>query len=327
MIVVSGCPRSGTSLMSSILREVVGAENFHGSKWPQDAKIARFKANADEVDRYVRDKKEPGWDSEAYKDLNPNGFWECAWTVRGVQRYDQCPRPLEGAKVVSQGLANSNPEAISRVIYMVRDPRSVAKSQERLKRQFVPDGTVHSPEMYIKVHKAAAAWIEKHKPDLRVVDFDDLLEDPVGVLSGIDDWIGDVDLPGSFADQSTEIRQRLRRSSDHQTPEQSEEDDSWEDAEDIYEMLKAGDFAGIVKRRRKKPDPHRNYFCTRLGTQVPAAMCRFCLEDETTRQNFKLTAKQRGIDWRTEPCVFECKERGISMVDSIASNHWDNAKT
>ena len=308
--------------MSSILREVVGSDQFHGAKWPQDAKIARFKKTADEVDRYVRDKQEPGWDSEAYKDLNPNGFWECPWTVRGVQRYDQCPGPLEGAKVVSQGLGHSNPEAISRVVYMVRDPRAVAKSQERLKRQFVPDGTVHSPEMYIKVHTAAAAWIMQHQPDLRVVEFDDLLEDPVAVLSGLDEWTSGAGFPGRFADQATEIRQRLRHSADQKTPEQSEADDSWEDAEEIYQLLQGGDFAGIVGRDRKKPDPHRRYFCTRLGTQVPAAMCRFCWEDETTRQNFKRTAKQRGIDWRTEPCIYECKERGMGIVDSIAANHW-----
>ena len=308
--------------MSSILREVVGAEKFHGAKWPQDAKVARFKKTADEVDRYIRDKQEPGWDSENYKDLNPNGFWECQWTVRGVQRYDQRPGPLEGAKVVSQGLAQSNPEAISRVVYMVRDPRAVAKSQERLKRQWAEMGTVHSPEMYIKVHTAAAAWIMQHKPDLRVVEFDDLLEDPVAVLSGLDDWTSEAGFPGRFADQATEIRQRLRRSADHETPKQSEVDDAWEDAEEIYQLLQGGDFAGIVGRDRKKPDPHRRYFCTRLGTQVPVAVCKYCKNDKTTRDNFRKTAEQRQIRWRQEPCIYECKTQGKTIKESIAANHW-----
>jgi len=308
--------------MSSILREVVGSDRFHGAKWPQEAKLARFKANADEVDRYIRDRQEPGWDSDAYKDLNPNGFWECPWTVRGVQRYDQCPGPLEGAKVVSQGLAQSNPEAISRVIYMVRDPRAVAKSQERLKRQFVPHGTVHSPEMYIKVHTAAAAWIAKHKPDLRVVEFDDLLEDPVAVLSGLDEWTSGAGFSCRYADPSTEIRQRLRRSANHQTPKQSEVDDAWEDAEEIYQLLQGGDFAGIVNRDRKKPDPHRRYFCTRLGTQVPVAVCKHCKNDKTTRDNFRKTAEQRQIRWRQEPCIYECKTQGKTIKESIVANHW-----
>ena len=308
--------------MSSILREVVGADKFHGAKFPQDAKLKAFKQSADEVDIYLRDKTQPGWDNESYKDLNPRGFWECRWTVKGVQRYDRCPGELEGAKVVSQGLAQSNAEAITRVVYMVRDPRAVAKSQERLKRQFEEMGTVHSPEMYIQVHTAAARWIVKHQPDLRVVDFDDLLEDPVAVLSGLDAWAADAGFPGRFADQATEIRQRLRRSADHQTPEQSEQDDAWDDAEEVFELLKQGNFEKIAKRERKKKDPHRRYHCTRLGVPVPAAMCSFCWQDETTRNNFKKTARDRKIDWRSEPCVFECKERGMSIVDSIAANHW-----
>lgn len=322
MIIISGCPRSGTSLMSSILREVVGAENFHGAKWPQEGKLKQFKKNATELDLYVRNKTAPGWDNEDYKDLNPNGFWEGRWTVKGCSRYDVRPGPLEGAKIVSQGLAQSNPEAISRVIYMVRDPRAVAKSQERLKRKFQDAGTVHSPEMFINVHTAAARWIVAHKPDLVTLDFDDLLADPVTALASLDAWTGEAGFPGRFAEHAGKIRQRLRRSADHETPEQSQQDDAWEDAEEVYEALKTGDFAAIAGRERKKKDPQRRVHCTRFGAQVPAAICRHCLEDETTRNNLRKTAQQRKIAWLREPCVYECRENGISIEDSIANNHW-----
>ena len=310
--------------MSSILREVVGAENFHGAKWPQERNLKRFKANATEIDLYVRNKIEPGWDNEAYKDLNPRGFWECQWTVRGVQRYDQRPGELEGAKVVSQGLAKSNPEAITRIIYMVRDPRSVAKSQERLKRKFGDAGPVHSPEMFIRVHTAAARWIVKHKPDLVTLDFDDLLADPATALGSLDAWTSEAGFLGKFGDHAGLIRQRLRRSADHETPEQSQKDDAWEDAEEVYELLKTSDFAAIAGRKRKKNDPQRRLHCTRFGAQVPAAICRHCIEDETTRKNLRKTASSRKIDWRNEPCVFDCKKNGTSIADSIANNHWLN---
>lgn len=324
MIIVSGCPRSGTSLMSSILRDVVGADKFHGEKWPQEARVKRVKSAASEWELYVRDKQTPGWDSEAYKDLNPNGFWECPWTVKGVQRYDTLPTKTEGAKIVSQGLANSNPEAISRIIYMARHPRAVAKSQERLKRQFEEMGTVHSPEMYIQVHVAAARWIEKHNARVKVVDFDDLLEDPSTELYWLDEWLKELQLPGKFVDSVDKIQQKLRRSADQPTPEQSEQEDAWQDAEEIYELLLSAEFEEIAKYTRKKKDPHRRVFCTRLMTQLPAAACKFCLNDKTTRDNFKKTAAQRKIDWRNEPCIFECKENGISLTESIANNHWKN---
>lgn len=308
--------------MSSILREVVGADQFHGAKFPQEERRERWKKNAEPIDIYIRDKQEPGWDSDEYKDLNPNGFWECNWTVKGVQRYDKRPGELEGAKVVSQGLANSNPEAISRVIYMVRNPRAVAKSQERLKRRFEEMGTVHSPEMFITVNTAAARWIVKHKPDLQVIDFDDLLADPVGILTGLDEWTNGAGFPGKFEDQAGKIRQRLRRSAEHETPAQSENDDAWQDAAEVYKLLQSGDFGAVATRQREKKDPHRRYHCTRLNASIPAAMCEFCLSDKTTRDEFRKTARERKIDWRREPCTFLAKERGVSMLDSIANNHW-----
>lgn len=310
--------------MSSILRDVVGADNFHGEKWPQDARIKRIKAAAPEWDLYVRDKQNPGWDDQSYKDLNPNGFWECPWTVKGVQRYDQRPTETEGAKIVSQGLANSNPEAITRIIYMVRHPRAVAKSQERLKRQFEEMGTVHSPEMFIQVHVAAARWIVKHGAKVRVTDFDDVIEDPAGEFYWLDEFMKPLELPGKFSDHVDKIETRLRRSADHETPAQSEEDDAWADAEEIYQLLTLGEFGKVATRTRKKPDPHRRSFCTRIMTQVPAAMCKFCLTDKTTRDNLKKTAEQRRIDWKNEPCIFDCKENDVSIIDSIAQNHWND---
>jgi len=310
--------------MSSILRDVVGADKFHGAKWPQEKKLLQFKQKADEIDLYVRDKMQPGWDDESYKDLNPNGFWECPWTVKGCSRYDKKPESNEGAKIVAQGLANSNPEAISRIIYMSRNPRDIAKSQERLKRRFEEAGTVHSPEMFIAVTTAAARWIVKHNARVRVVDFDDLIENPSAELQYIDEWLKELNLPHKFGDSVGKIKQKLRRSAQHATPEQSEKDDAWEDAEEIYQLLLSAEFEKIAAYNRKKKDPHRRYYCTRLNTQLPAAACKFCINDKTTRDNFKKTAAQRKIDWRNEPCIFECKENGVSLTESIANNHWKN---
>jgi len=308
--------------MSSILRKVVGEDKFHGVKFPQEERLEQMKRNMRPIDFYIKDKAEPGWNDVKYKDLNPNGFWECPWTVRGCSRYDSRPTELEGAKIVSQGLANSNPEAISRVLYMVRDPHSVAKSQERLKRKFDNAGTVHSPEMFIKVHQQAARWIVGHKPDVRVVNFDDLVADPASVLSDLDAWVEGVGFPGKFMDSVGEIEPRLRRSADHETPQQSAEDDAWEDAESIHASLLEGDFESVASHKRTKLDPLRNFYCVRLNQPMPAAACKHCLSDKDTRNNFKKTAEQRQIDWRKEPCTYQCKVDNMKIEESVALNHW-----
>ena len=111
MIIISGCPRSGTSLMSSILREVVGAENFHGAKWPQERKLKRFKANATEIDLYVRNKTAPGWDNEDYKDLNPERILGRPLDGQGVQPLRRATGAARRREGRSQGLAQQQPRS------------------------------------------------------------------------------------------------------------------------------------------------------------------------------------------------------------------------
>jgi hypothetical protein len=130
--------------MMDCLRLTFGDDRIMGSKFPQEDRISvglekHEEETQDEFEarNYIRDIVAPHAtkDFEVSKDMNPNGFWECRYSVRGIKWHMNMP-DLEGkvCKIVSQGLINSNPEYIDKIVYMLRDPRQVAKSQERLKR-------------------------------------------------------------------------------------------------------------------------------------------------------------------------------------------------
>ena len=355
MYVVSGCPRSGTSLMMDILREVFGEERILGKKFPQEEQIveAEKQHDGETDDHYAarmyiydknRDKEKILKDLEESKDMNPNGFWEMLYTVQGIQyrlgdvkRLDKLLAEEEKSicKIVSQGLANSDPRFFDKMIYMIRHPRQVAKSQERLKRQFPMDAEnapillngeetkFHTPEMYINVTSVAARWL-KQNSDVSVlfVNFDDLIRDPKKELGRIQEFLGE----GDFAKADHIIEPKLKRS----TPEQID-NPFWEDAESIYDYFVKGDFEGVIEYMK---DPSRSIyvenarlFCTRSNTPRVYNQCKICRKDATTRNNFRDAAQKNDIDWQNEPCIFECMGfdpdyQSLTIEQSIVNNFW-----
>jgi len=176
MIVVTGCPRSGTSCMMDQMRLAFGEDRLLGKKFPQyDGLLEMTKQGEDESDlhykarMYVQERRgfnEKLKEAKETMDMNPNGFWEMRYTVSGVQWHLGMP-DLKGkvCKIVSQGLVASNPEYIEKIVFMVRCPRQVAKSQERLRRirwmsrEHEQEMKIHTPEMFIQVTYQASKWL------------------------------------------------------------------------------------------------------------------------------------------------------------------------
>ena len=357
MIIVSGCPRSGTSLMMDLMRTALGDERILGEKFPQENKINPEQQENESDAMYAlrqysweKNKDEILKDLEESKDMNPNGFWEMLYTVQGIhyrlqdhkrlQKLIEEPKDkLSVCKIVSQGLAASDPRYIDKIVYMIRHPRAVAKSQERLKRPDWPKWTddkgrkhdlskeikVHTPEMYIQVTAVAAQWLIAN-PDIPVhfVNFDNLIENPVDTLKGINDFLGE----GDFKKASKQIEPKLRRSKweDIQNP-------LWEDAEKIYELFTKQDFNGILEYmrnpKRKTHTEKRRYHCYRTGRVVAVQECRNCYKNPVVRDNFRKTAENNKVDWQNEPCVFECgmdpsRDEYVSIEDSIKNNNWEH---
>jgi len=348
MIVVSGCPRSGTSLMMDCMRVVFGDNKIIGTKFPQETRLKQRPQESDQeyaIRLYGLEKKDLNQKDRISKskDLNPNGFWECQYTVQGV-RYslavEASMSTLEEngqkhiCKIVSQGLANSDPKYINSIIYMLRNPKSVAKSQENLirnttmrdewgKRFDLFEGKkVHTPQMFIRVTTAAAKWIIQN-PDIPIiyVNYEDLLADPDSTLIGIGDFLG----YGDFEKAVPIIDKKLYRSH----PEEIE-NELWEDAFFVYEKFKNKQFTEIVEYMRdKKRATNRqasSWQCYRTGLRTVEAHCKACISDLRFRDSLKAHAIKSGIDWVNEPCAFECAHDldnvHISIEESINNNSW-----
>jgi hypothetical protein len=344
-----------------IHRAIYGDDNIIGSKFPQEERQTTITDLMEsglnkQVAEYVYKKKLKfdklqGIDN-SYKDMNPNGFWECPFSVQGIvyrwrnrELIEKVKKRETILKVVSQGLLASDPQYIDKIVYMVRHPRSVAKSQEKLKRRMKVDKvydlykdaehrdddgniiskelTIHSPQMFIDVTKQAMRFFITF-PEVPVlfINFDDLMADPKYWISTIYDF----NAMGGDLEAGFEIVDRKLDRSKHQEIENL----LWEDAEFVYNKL--NEFIAMKKEKINHlhiledalevlEDPKREinkkkrlWTCHRAKVTANAEVCRQCREDVYYRYNMK----QRSIEidtagsssladsWNQEPCLFEC---------------------
>lgn len=352
MYAISGCPRSGTSLMMDIMREVFGIDRIRGKKFPQEDRINKiFNQQEGESDavfeckKYMFEKQQPHWreELESAKDMNPNGFWEDQYSVSGIRYNFQDSETLKEIlteetksiyKIVSQGLVNSDPIYIDKIIFMMRHPRSVAKSQERLKRNLkfkTPEGedidlgkdlVIHTPEMFNRVTTMACKFLLDN-PDIPVhfVEFEELIENPAVVLQGVQDFLGE----GDFTKGVKLINPKLRRSYPQEV-----ENSMWGDAEYIYKTFKEGKYQDVVdymdEDMRATNRQNRNWLCTRTGLITVEGHCKSCKVDPAFRKSLKDHANGQNIDWTSEPCMYECgfdlDSEPITIQESIDNNFW-----
>jgi len=343
MFVISGCPRSGTSLMMRVMEKAFGPDRILGAREPQQE---NHKPELSEIQKYLFEKSGRAEQirkrEERAKAMNPNGYYEMAFCVQGVyyrpQFEDLLTEILDAdkpkiCKIVSQGLAQSEPRYIDKIVYMARDPRAVAKSQENLGRdnpmnpEDAPerDGEkvlIRSVEMFNQVTIAAARWLNRHPGiPVHVVNYDKLIDDPHTVLGGVAAFLGD----GDFSEAANLIDPSLKRSK----PEPVEGD---EFALQLFDRLKTGDFAGVeeavnqeAERRKANPPKPTQWFCPRLGQQVAEAMCQLCKTHIQTTTNLRANAERKEIKWQEEPCPYECGiqgDGGLTVAESVARNHW-----
>lgn len=338
MIVVSGCPRSGTSSMMDCLRLSFGDERILGSKFPQEDRVAMAlekheKETDDEFEtrRYIKELLSPpkNKDISVSKDMNPNGFWECPYSVKGVKWHLNMP-DLNGkiCKIVSQGLFHSDPQFIDKIIYMLRDPRQVAKSQERLKRlpflshqEEIDSGLiVHSPDMFIGVTYQACKWILANpQVPILIVNFDDLIMFPNETLENVRIFLGE----GDFSNHN--IDPKLKRSYPKEIA-----NDLWEYADTIYELMKQKKYQEIVdfyEENSKIINREKIHIpCVRLRERMAYNECVGCKINADLVSNLIKRAEEKNIAWQYEPCIFDCLcdplNDHISMKESVRNNHW-----
>jgi hypothetical protein len=343
LTIISGCPRSGTSICSILLRSVLDdKENFLGAAFPQENKRKTHLQRLEEMEdgemkdyfmkkyELIKDQIVEPEPKKDYKDLNPEGFFENRYTVKGITWHKKFPDLTNKyCKIVSQGLATSDPQYIGKIIYMVRDPRQVAKSQERLGREHeTPErAKIHTPEMFVSVSAQASNWIlaNKKEDDVLIVNYDNLVSDPEFECKRIEGFLG---LKKKI--DHTLVQPKLKRSE----PEDVK-NNLFEVADEMFEALKKGDWKGVLISRKKHikeiQKDKMQTSCVRLNENMAYRECKNCLLSKTMKETLKKRAVRKGIDWNAEPCMFLCKTNPdaepVSLKETIDNNHWADNTT
>jgi hypothetical protein len=289
--------------------------------------------------------------AEKIMDLNPNGFFECQYSVAGIHyniqdkdnlnTYNKEESLGKCMKVVSNGLRVSDPQYIGRVVYLIRHPRPVAKSQERIRTQLdmllaqnpgyddMKQGfVVHSPRMYINSTLNASQFFLEN-PDIPVhfVHYDELVTNPEKVIKELGGFLG-INKRKVWTAAKGIVDPNLKRSYP-----QDVENELWEESEKVYELFDKQDYQGVVDymepRSRKTHQANHEWECVRFGTITRKPACMECIKDDMVRIRYKQAASKRNIDWRNMPCLFECgadlsldDDKVLTIEESIDNNFW-----
>jgi hypothetical protein len=345
-----------------------GDDRILGQEFPQEVQKQQqelFLETASPIQKYLLEKQllrqrifNMNDRDETYQDMNPDGFFECQFTVQGIYYRPDMREELEHikndwriVKTVSQGLMGSNPDYINSMVYMLRDPHAVAKSQERLHRKMLVKGAdgelynlyenmvIHEPKMFINVTVQAMRFILEN-PDIPfiLVNYEDLIADPQTQVKRVFDFIGE---PGDLDSGVKQVKPKLNRSDKH------EHQDSllWEDAYLVYDAIKEyGETYNldVLKTALETiQDPTREinkeqnvYMCYRAKTQTTYKRCQLCRENIIVRNRMREQSEAQDAEakvadnWRVEPCPFECgmdpHNEPISIEQSIANNFWEH---
>jgi len=194
-VIVTGTPRSGTSLMMQVLKAMGCDVAGRSDPW--------VKANP------KRDKRR----EDRAKSLNPKGFYEDARIVmRGIPEDKADHYAGKVVKVMFPGLGRTPMGSVDKIILCLRDPREIALSQSRLiSRTEVLDkeGNVRfegellkiKPDRYIRVMGYMCFWANDNSvfwDKTLTVDYKSIVRSPKIILPLIADHVGKVCLDSFF---------------------------------------------------------------------------------------------------------------------------------
>jgi len=282
MTVVSGEPRSGTSLMMQTLA-LLGVPII-GDEYPGDAAFrAQLKAAESEEKRHQGMTQR----MERARALNPRGFWEVSGVVMQGVRHAREEFKGKAIKIVTHGLyerigqygrwIGTPPGLIDKIIMCVRNPEHIGVSQKDLSGQVEIVGpsmdqwinAPHplSPTRYIRGMGAFLIWLGQHEaehfdeitPKVLVVDFEQMHDEKVPTLSKIAAHLGITPNIEEIRKAHDNIDPLLRRATDFEgwAPEDAVEGDL---ATRIYRAIAAWDkeaICALVPETQACHDYHR----------------------------------------------------------------------
>lgn len=332
--------------MMDTCRRALGDDAVYGAKFPQEETVnQRLKQKEWENNYeyryrlYLFNKYEKEQHQEKLnkaKDANSNGFYECAFTLQGMKWHaglDDVLSRYRVIKIVAQALPNTNPHFVDRVLFMVRNPREIARSFERIgngehlcedeyKRQAM---TMPMPLNYILGMAQACQWILQNDVSVLPICYSELIKEPDKVLDEVGSFVGK-----DFSNHGIEPSQ-YRAKEDEESL-----DELWTIAIKIYFELRAGNWENVLELRKEASPYIRKersaVTCARSGMNVSYHQCVNCYNGQQDMiTNYKANAEQQKIDWPNEPCAFECgfanpndlaDGQFKTIEQSIENNHW-----
>jgi len=267
MTVVSGEPRSGTSLMMQTLA-LLGVP-IMGDEYPGDAamaaRVAALKDTETNHQQAAFTKR-----MERSRALNPRGFWEVSGVVMQGVRHARDDFKGKALKIITHGLYERQAAGgrwqgtplglIGKIILCVRNPEHIGVSQKDLSGlveivgpsmdQWVNAPQPLSPTRYIKGMGGFLIWLAQHDnfdaitPKMLVVDYEQMHTKPP--LAAVAEHLGVVPEPEQYAAALDNIDPLLKRATDFT---------GWPDedavegilAERIYQAIKAWDKEAICE--------------------------------------------------------------------------------
>ena len=212
MLIVTGTPRSGTSMWMQIL--VAAGFEAIGEPFPGDWRAL-------------------------LTDANPDGYWESQ--LLGGVYYRTNPHPITGAflfpdqtsfhavKILIPGLLRSDLAYIDRVIGTVRDWREFVASRVRLKQLYREQYGLepHEQLLRLELHPALEWWVDNYglirdvatrRYAAHVCSYQSLLDDPEAAITEVLRWLGRGDQARAVAVVRPE-RQTQRRPEGLEAPD------------------------------------------------------------------------------------------------------------
>ncbi len=348
MRLICGPPRNGTSALCMLHGGIIGFENILGWIDPTE-ELPQPKTNKDKIYKYISDKINSDELAKERADhankMNPKGFYETPFSMGGINysmpAYRHILKELledgdeRAIKVISSALLKTNPAFVDSIAHVIRHPLEAVKSQESVLTPLDQFSTVSlkdrivdkSPRMYLSNLIAACKFFEENpKIPKIIIHHKEMMLNPKKVVKDLCEFY-DLPFEESWEASKDIIDISLYRSK----PYTSVEGELWDMTLKIYELFIKEEFSEILEITE---DPEfvlyrkvKRWYCTRLNKTVNPSVCNQCTTNKVTRDNFIHEANRKEIDWKSEPCAYECGlnntgEESKSIEESIATNHW-----
>lgn len=289
IVVVTGDPRSGTSLMMQTLKAL--GVPVAGQEWPGEQRV---RGTDEEKAAHLAKMQE----------MNPGGFWEVPGVVmRGLP--DPTPHLGKAIKIISPGVLRTPKESVYRYILCLRDPTSVAQSQTKLESGVKVAGVAGwqnpakapDPTRFALENGLLVDWFTENPDALAktlVVEYDAFQADPAGTVAAIVAHLGLRNVEKAKTDEAvSKPDPTLVRSRDAFKGWDRAKEQDGDLAESVYAALHAKDEealslvkANVANRRDQLRREANRYYDPATGITCNTATHEKLKDDATFRDKW-----------------------------------------